>query len=296
MAKINSNVIIVENLDMPKKVVGFCYAVSTSIPSTISSWVIDSGATNHMTEGGPSVAPTPKKSYAKVVGNTFPEVSELPDPVHAGNSTKVIIPQDAYEDRLGRYRYSLIGRTNFRNISLDDVRREAIKSWDLKGIVKMVPMSKGYTIFQFHSESDMVSMWRRSPMKVRGQLVRFQRWLPNFNIHEKPVNKALVWVQFPDLSLEYWHEKVLLTMAKAAGRPLALDQRTKNIMYRNYAHVLVEIEIGGLWPEEIQVERMQSGTNNLFWFKRKLFYEDSMGKCSFCKKEGHTIGDYREKN
>ncbi|XP_042484797.1 uncharacterized protein LOC122065041 [Macadamia integrifolia] len=141
----------------------------------------------------------------------------------------------------------------------------------------------------------MVTIWRRSPVKVRGQLVRFQHWHPDFNIHEKPINKVLVWVRFPELPLEYWHEKVLLTMAKAAGRPLALDQCMKNVMYGNYAKVLVEMEIGGLRPEEIQVERKQLGTENLFWFKQKLFYEDAMGQCGYCKKVGHIIGDCREK-
>ncbi|XP_042499861.1 uncharacterized protein LOC122078054 [Macadamia integrifolia] len=215
--------------------------------------------------------------------------------VASGNSTKVIIPQDTYEDRLGRYRFALIGRINFHHVFLDNVRREAHEAWNLQGAVKMVPMGKGVTIFQFASEGDMVTIWRRSPVKVRGQLVRFQRWHLDFNIHEKPINKVLVWVRFPELPLEYWHEKVLLTMAKAYGRSLALDQRTKNVMYGNCARVLVEMEIGGLRPEEIQVERKQPGTENLFWFKQKLFYEDAMGKCGYCKKVGHIIGDCRKK-
>ncbi|XP_042491755.1 uncharacterized protein LOC122071462 [Macadamia integrifolia] len=222
-------------------------------------------------------------------------VDELPDPVHAGNSTKVIILQEAYEDRLLKYRFALIGRINFRFLSLDDVRREARDSWKLKGKVKMIPMGKGFTIFQFESEHDMAQMWKRSPVKIGGQLVRFQRWRPDFSIHEKLINKVLVWVRFPDLPLEYWHEKVLLTMAKAVGRPVGFDQRTKSVIYGNYARVLVEMEVGVPRLEEIQVERKQPGTQILFWFKQQLIYEDSLGKCGFCKKLGHQVHACREK-
>ncbi|XP_042482081.1 uncharacterized protein LOC122062506 [Macadamia integrifolia] len=195
-------------------------------------------------------------------------VDDLPEPVHAGNSTKVIIAQGEYEDHFHKYKFALIGRINFHFISLDDFRKEAREIWKLKGKVKMVPMGKGFTIFQFDSEGDMALMWRRSPVKVGSQYVRFQRWHPDFSIHEKQINKALVWVRFPDLPLEYWHEKVLLTMTKASGRPIALDHCTKNVLYGNYARVLVEMEV---------------------------LYEDSLGQYDFCKKLGHQVHACREK-
>ncbi|XP_042484234.1 uncharacterized protein LOC122064552 [Macadamia integrifolia] len=141
----------------------------------------------------------------------------------------------------------------------------------------------------------MASIWKRSPVKVGAQLLRFQRWCPDFSIHEKPVKKNLVWVRFPDLPLEYWHEKVLLKMAKAAGRPVALDHHTKTLMYGNSARVLVEMDAGSARPEEIQVERQQPGTANLFWFEQKVLYKDSMGQCGFCKKVGHVLSDCKEK-
>ncbi|XP_042491635.1 uncharacterized protein LOC122071363 [Macadamia integrifolia] len=156
-------------------------------------------------------------------------------------------------------------------------------------------MGKGFTIFQFESEHDMAQMWKRSPVKIGGQLVQFQRWRPDFSIHEKLINKVLVCVRFPDLPLEYWHEKVLSTMAKAVGRPVGLDQRTKNVIYRNYARVLVEMEVGVPRLEEIQVEHKQPGTQTLFWFKQQLIYEDSLGKCSFYKKLRHQVHACREK-
>ncbi|XP_042521277.1 uncharacterized protein LOC122094739 [Macadamia integrifolia] len=186
--------------------------------------------------------PVPKKSYARAV----------------------IIPQEEYEERLNKYCFALIGRLNFRFISLDEIISEVAGNWILKEKVKLIPMGKEFTIFQFDLERDMASIWRRGSTKLGGQYVRFQRWCPDFNIHEKPVNKALIWVRFPELPLEYWHEKVLLTMAKVVGRPVELDQRTKQVLYGNFTRVLVEINVQSERLEEIQVERKHPGIDAPF--------------------------------
>ncbi|XP_042488011.1 uncharacterized protein LOC122068210 [Macadamia integrifolia] len=229
-------------------------------------------------DGGKDPSFAANKSFASIVGSDTEASAKVTAPADQ-IPHKSYANVEAYEDRLIKYRFALIGRINFRFLSLDDVRREARDSWKLKGKVKMIPMGKGFMIFQFESEHDMAQMLKRSPVKIGGQLVRFQRWRPDFSLHEKLINKVLVWVQFPDLPLEYWHEKVLLTMAKAVGRSI----------------VLVEMAVGVPRLEEIQVECKQPGTQTLFWFKQQLIYEDSLAKCSFCKKLGHQVHACREK-
>ncbi|XP_042482493.1 uncharacterized protein LOC122062885 [Macadamia integrifolia] len=168
----------------------------------------------------------PKKSYSKVVGGVLPDVDDLPDPIHAENLTKIVIPQDAYEECLLRYRFALVARINFRFISLDEVRKEAVNSWNLKKKVFIKPMGLCYTLFQFEAEKDMTNIWKQSPIKIGRQFIRFQRWKPDFNIHDKTAISKLVWIRFPGLPFEYWHEKILLSMTKAMGRPLDIDKRT----------------------------------------------------------------------
>ncbi|XP_042484053.1 uncharacterized protein LOC122064424 [Macadamia integrifolia] len=219
----------------------------------------------------------PKKSYSKVVGGAFPNVDELPDPIHAGNLTKIVILQDAYEERLLRYRFALVAKINFWYISLDTVRKEVVEAWKLKDRVYISPMGLDYALFQFEFEKDMTNMWKRSPIRIGGQYIRFQRWKPGFNIHERNVVTKLVWIHFPELPFEYWHEKILLSMAKAVGRPLDIDKRMRNASIGNYAKILVEME----HSEEIQVERQQPRTGELYWLKQTITYEDEMGQCGF---------------
>ncbi|XP_042479778.1 chromatin-remodeling ATPase INO80-like [Macadamia integrifolia] len=92
-----------------------------------------------------------------------------------------------------------------------------------------------------------------------------------------------------------WHEKILLSMAKASGRPVAIDKRTLAGSMGNFPRVLVEVELGGNRVEEIQVERRQPGKETLFWFTQRINYEDDIGRCNFCKKLGHLAMECRVK-
>ncbi|XP_042487030.1 uncharacterized protein LOC122067260 [Macadamia integrifolia] len=196
-----------------------------------------------------------RRSYSSVVGSALPNVDSLPDPIHAGTDTKIIVPQEAYEERLQGFRFALIGRVNFKSISMDDIRKEVSEAWNLKGGVKMALMGKGYILFKFDKEDDMAALWRRSLTRVARHVLKFQRWKPNFDVHSKNITTKLIWIRFSDLPLEYWHEKILLTMAKAAGRPVALDRCTRAASMGSFARVQVEIEMGASRPEEIQDER-----------------------------------------
>ncbi|XP_042511167.1 uncharacterized protein LOC122086430 [Macadamia integrifolia] len=236
-----------------------------------------------------------KKTFSTVVGKALPDVEQLPDPIHAGAHTKIIIPQEAYEERLEKFKFALIGRANFKFMSMNDIRKAAGEGWNLKGRISLSPMGKGFILFQFELEGDMSAIWRRNLIKVRGQLIRFQRWKQDFDVHAVNNPTKLVWIRFPGLPLEYWHEKILLTMAKGAGRPVALDRRTRSAAMGNFARVQVEVIIGEKRVEEIQVERKQPGTGEIFWFKQLIVYEDGLAKCGFCKKIGHTLFQCKEK-
>ncbi|XP_042499710.1 uncharacterized protein LOC122077876 [Macadamia integrifolia] len=236
-----------------------------------------------------------KKTFSTVVGKVLPDVEQLPDPIHAGAHTKIIIPQEAYEERLEKFKFALIGRANFKFMSMNDIRKAAGEGWKLKGRISLSPMGKGFILFQFELEGDMSAIWRRNLIKVRGQLIRFQRWKPDFDVHAVNNPTKLVWIRFPGLPLEYWHEKILLTMAKGAGKPVALDRRTRSAAMGNFARVQVEVIIGEKRVEEIQVERKQPGTGEIFWFKQLIVYEDGLAKCGFCKKIGHTLFQCKEK-
>ncbi|XP_042490098.1 uncharacterized protein LOC122070069 [Macadamia integrifolia] len=161
----------------------------------------------------------------------------------------------------------------------------------------MHPWGKGYVIFQFQCEDDKAAVWRRSPLRVGDQVIRFQHWKPDFNIHEKQFFTKLVWIRFPDLPPEYWHENVLVSIAKVVGRPVALDRQTRQGLLSYFARVLVQIDIADLAVrvEEVQVERFEPGTSQVYGFCQKVVYEDNVERYAHCKRVGHLISNCRLK-
>ncbi|XP_042490059.1 uncharacterized protein LOC122070022 [Macadamia integrifolia] len=161
----------------------------------------------------------------------------------------------------------------------------------------MHPLGKRYVIFQFQCEGNKAAVWRRSPLRVGDQVIRFQHWKPDFNIHEKQFFTKLVWISFLDLPLEYWHENVLLSIAKAVGCPAALDRRTRQGLLGYFTRVLVEIDISDLAVrvEEVQVERFEPGTSQVYGFCQKVVYEDNVERCAHCKRVSHLISNCRWK-
>ncbi|XP_042511673.1 uncharacterized protein LOC122086773 [Macadamia integrifolia] len=239
-----------------------------------------------------------KRSYATVVGNSsWPTIDSLPDPIQARNFQRIVIPQQDYESKRQNFRFALIGRVNFCLISLDALREEASVNWKLSKGMTMHPLGKGFVIFQFQCEGDKSAVWRRSPLRVGDQVIRFQHWKPDFNIHEKQTFTKLVWIRLSDPPLEYWHENVLLSIAKAVGRPVALDRRTREGLLGYFAKVLVEIDISesAVRIDEVQVERLELGTAKVFGFRQKVVYEDNVERCGYCRRLGHQVSFCRLK-
>ncbi|XP_042517551.1 uncharacterized protein LOC122091598 [Macadamia integrifolia] len=206
-------------------------------------------------------------SYARAVGGqaSWPDIDTLSKTIQAGSTTRVIIAQNDYESVRQNFRFALIGHVNFRVNSLNDLSKEAAERWNLKLRVLMHTLRKGYVIFQFGSDGDMSSVWRRSP------------------------------IRFGELNLEYRHENILLSMAKAVSRSVALNRRMRQGLMGHYARVLVEVNVteSASRVEEIQVVRKEPGMNKEFCFRQSIVYEDAMVKCGFCKKVGHQVMDCR---
>ncbi|XP_042486523.1 uncharacterized protein LOC122066749 [Macadamia integrifolia] len=275
-----------------RRITDFWGPVINTVPFPVATGIPGSAEMSHPRE---ETTAGRKQSYAAMARRSMPNIDDLPDPIRAGNLTKIMIPQEAYEERLQSFSHALIGRVNFCFVSMDEVRAEAKNVWNLKGKVTLAPLGKGFILLRFEVEGDMAAMWKRGPIKVKGQIMRFQRWRPEFNIHEDPVQTKLVWIRYPELPMEYWHEKILLSMGKASRCPVEVDRRTIQGNMGNYARVLVEVLLSGTRVEEIQVERKQPGKDDLFWFKQRILYEDGIERCTSCKKLRHLAEQCRSK-
>lgn len=62
-------------------------------------------------------------------------------------------------------------------------------------------------------------------------------------------------MRFHYLPLEYWHPRILFEIAGSIGTPILIDENTTNHSFGHYARVPVDINLAGILPDSLWVER-----------------------------------------
>ncbi|XP_026383730.1 uncharacterized protein LOC113279243 [Papaver somniferum] len=62
--------------------------------------------------------------------------------------------------------------------------------------------------------------------EVNDQVLRIRNWIPNFRPENQRTSQAMLYVNFPGLSLEYWDEKTLFKISSVIGTPIKVDEST----------------------------------------------------------------------
>ena len=74
-------------------------------------------------------------------------------------------------------------------------------------------------------------------------MLAIEEWRPNFKPQRDQVNKAMVWMRMPGLSIEYWERDIVLTIATNSGRPVEVDLCTAKLERGAFARVCVEAQL-----------------------------------------------------
>ncbi|CAI0403205.1 unnamed protein product [Linum tenue] len=70
-----------------------------------------------------------------------------------------------------------------------------------------------------------------------------QSWQKSFNPRNHEVKSTCVWVQFPDLPIEFSHPEAVLRIAKRVGTPIHLDRATELGARGGFTRVCVEVDL-----------------------------------------------------
>ncbi|KAF9594611.1 hypothetical protein IFM89_034233 [Coptis chinensis] len=98
-------------------------------------------------------------------------------------------------------------------------------------------------------------------MGFDSQVLRLQKWTPNFSTEKEVQSHAVVWVRFPSLNLEYWQVRSLLAM----GRPSPVDETTAKRELGYFASVFLDIDLSKSIPDKLWIESKKYGIG--FWHK-----------------------------
>ncbi|KAJ8438785.1 LOW QUALITY PROTEIN: hypothetical protein Cgig2_009903 [Carnegiea gigantea] len=68
-------------------------------------------------------------------------------------------------------------------------------------------------------------------------------WKPNFHPSQNPFSSMIVWVRFPDPSVECFNKLALFDIAQLLGKPIKVDFATDLVSRARYARVCLEISL-----------------------------------------------------
>lgn len=171
--------------------------------------------------------------------------------------------------------------------SFNDLRDKLGQIWGLGGSWNLVPRGRGYYNIQLPSLADRDRILNKQSWGLRPGVIHLQRWVRGFNSYKANSSLAQVWVRFYEIPMEYFHPKIIQTMASALGTVLKLDERTRNRSMCHYARVLIDID-------------MKKGCEDCIMFEldgqvlfSSLKYKQMPLFCNNCGIVGHVFGTCR---
>ncbi|XP_026451979.1 uncharacterized protein LOC113352367 [Papaver somniferum] len=162
--------------------------------------------------------------------------------------------------------------------------------WKLIGNCKLIPLGRGFFTIKLDNEVDRQYI-KEGKWEVLDQIIQIRKWISNFRPESQKTSRAMVWVRFPGLGLEFWNEKILFKICKEIGTPIKLDEATAKCEVGYYANVLVDIYFANSIPNKIWIGTKHGG------FFQSISIPVCPKFCSTCKIVGHFITECRvEKN
>ncbi|KAL7229092.1 hypothetical protein ACSBR2_007730 [Camellia fascicularis] len=95
--------------------------------------------------------------------------------------------------------------------------------WGLQGEFNAIDLGNNYFLFKFYEKEDCAKVYTGGPWVIMDHYLIVRRWEPNFTPLEALETTIAIRVQFQELSIEYYQDKVLFAIAKSLGKPLKID-------------------------------------------------------------------------
>uniref|UniRef100_A0A803PUM5 DUF4283 domain-containing protein n=1 Tax=Cannabis sativa TaxID=3483 RepID=A0A803PUM5_CANSA len=159
--------------------------------------------------------------------------------------------------------------------------------WGHLGVQQVAKMNRGLIMVRFNDEATRDQAVEAGVIQFDRKPVIIQPWsadLKSINL----VHSVPIWIRLHDLGLQYWGNKSLSALVSTIGKPIMVDQHTKDRTRIQFARVLVEMKIMDAPPKFIlyidEFGQLQD---------QPIEYEWLPAKCASCSKFGHTKASCR---
>ena len=81
------------------------------------------------------------------------------------------------------------------------------------------------------------------PWSILGHSLTVREWQPDFRPEYATIDSTAVWIRFPGMPIEYYDEKLLMTIGNTIGKAIKVDSNTRSATRGRFARVCVEIDL-----------------------------------------------------
>lgn len=98
---------------------------------------------------------------------------------------------------------------------------------------------------------------------------------------------ALVWISLPELPPDLFARRSLLSIAAAAGKPIAVDKATQDRTRPSTARVKVIIDLLEKHSNRVRLQFLEKELGKIIEHYQKIVYDNLPLYCTHCKHQGH---------
>ncbi|OMO60573.1 hypothetical protein COLO4_33809 [Corchorus olitorius] len=155
--------------------------------------------------------------------------------------------------------------------------------WKIQSAFQVSDLGNGFFIARFQSPAEYYITLAGGPWFLNDCYLSVQRWVQNFRASANQLpTKIAVWIQLPELPVEYYDTLVLQQIGSLIGTSIKIDAHTSSNSRSQYARICVEVEIGKSLPKNIRIE----GSS------QPIGYDLKTALCLSCGQIGHKRKNY----
>ncbi|XP_038877075.1 uncharacterized protein LOC120069410 [Benincasa hispida] len=145
-------------------------------------------------------------------------------------------------------------------------------------------LDNGLILFQFHRDESQDWALENDPWHLGGKPILLRKWFPGIVSKTFVFESLPIWIHLARIPLELWTNKGLAVVVSAMGRPIHLDEATRDRKRCSYARVCVKVDGDALLPLLVTI-RMRGQD-----FVVHVSYEWKSRKCLGCGSFRHSEG------
>lgn len=184
-------------------------------------------------------------------------------------------------------KYAVIAKCSYGRPAFMEIKSCLSQRMNLSSDFVISRLNQRHLLFRFECKEDFLRILIQKHLYIKGFLFRFFRWSSDFDYKADPAS-APVWLGFPELPANLYHEDCIRSIAGNFGMVLRIHDNTLAMTDTSEALVCVELDLAAPRKERIWIDTDGEG----FW--QPVNFHRVPHLCSICHKLGHTAQDCKK--